>query len=64
LAKYFCEIPRNFAKLFVRNFAIFREINLNFAQNFVFREIEKSTFVSTLVLRNWSVITFIFDALS
>jgi hypothetical protein len=37
---------RNFAKLLVRNFAKFCELNFNF----VFREMKKTTFVSTLFL--------------
>jgi hypothetical protein len=56
----FCEISRNFSAKFreiifakfqeiSRNFAKFREINCNFVQNFVFRDIKKSTFVSTLL---------------
>jgi hypothetical protein len=45
------EISQNFAKYFKRNFAEFREINFYFRIDFVFCEIEKVPFVSTLEQR-------------
>jgi hypothetical protein len=48
-AKFFCEIPRNFlAKFREIIHTKFREIDLYFRINFVFREIKKGLFVSTL----------------
>jgi hypothetical protein len=52
-AKFRLKVLRNFAKFREIIVTKFREISLNIFQfriNFVFREIEKKTFVSTLVL--------------